>query len=136
MLALIIVSLSVLSVTSDSSTDIAALIRLFQKEDQDSDGILTTAQFINGLESVFINLVYYIQGIAKKKEKINDFGREFVGRKHLKGTIHIHLINAWLDSEELQNAYLDWQHTTDEGEDHHSKFHKHNKQRLAKKQEK
>lgn len=59
MLALIIVSLSVLSATSDSSTDIAALVRLFQKEDLNSDGILTTAQFINGLESAFVNLVKF-----------------------------------------------------------------------------
>lgn len=66
-----------------------------------------------------------MQGLEKNKKELNNFGREFIGRKHVKGSIQLTSIESWLRSEELQNAYLDWVHINEEAEDHHSRGHKH-----------
>lgn len=68
-----------------------------------------------------------MQGFEKKKSIVNNFGREYIGRKHVKGSIHLSSIENWLQTEDLQNAYLDWVHITEEAEDHHSHSHKHKK---------
>lgn len=117
--------LILLSFASSQDSDLSTLLRLFQKEDKDQDGILTSAQFIQGLVSAFIN-----QGVEKDHDLINSFGREFLGRKKTRGSVRLDAIEAWLQREELQQGYADWKHVKDEGEGHHHRAHKHRKARF------
>lgn len=115
-LAFVFMNLLILSYSqSDNVT-----FRLFEKEDKDLDGILTTSQFIEGLISAFVNL-----GIDNDKQLINDFGWEFAGHKKTKGSISLLLIKEWIKTEELISSYNEWRHIIEEGESHHIAGHKH-----------
>lgn len=99
--------------------------RLFGKEDTDNDGKLTTSQFVNGLTSAFVSM-----GIEKDQETINNFGREFAGRKHTKGVVLISDIKVWVENEEIINAFADWIHIVEEGDAHLSPHHSHMKEQM------
>ncbi|OMJ68781.1 hypothetical protein SteCoe_33667 [Stentor coeruleus] len=108
-----------LLILSYSQTD-NVTFRLFEKEDKDLDGILTTFQFIKGLTSAFVNL-----GIDNDIQLINDFGWEFAGHKKTKGSISLLLIKEWIKTEELISSFNEWRHIIEEGENHHIAGHRH-----------
>ena len=118
--------LAFLTTVLAADSDVSNLLRLFQKEDKDKDGVLTSAQFVQGLISVFVN-----QGLEKDFSLVNSFGREFMGRKRTRGVVRLEAVEAWLTAEELQNAYADWKHIKDEGEGHHHRQHKHRRAGFA-----
>lgn len=94
--------------------------RLFEKEDSDNDGKLTTSQFVDGLISAFVNM-----GVENDKQSINDFGWEFAGRKKTKGSIPLSLVNNWIQSDEMRASFIEWKYISEEGETHHLPGHKH-----------
>ncbi|OMJ86945.1 hypothetical protein SteCoe_11414 [Stentor coeruleus] len=102
-----------------SQTD-NVVYRLFEKEDSDNDGKLTTSQFIEGLISAFVNM-----GVENDKQSINDFGWEFAGHKKTKGSIPLAVVNQWIQTDELRLSFIEWKYISEEGEAHHLPGHKH-----------
>lgn len=100
-------------------------IRLFGKEDTDNDGKLTTSQFVNGMTSAFISM-----GVEKNQATINNFAREFAGKKHTKGVVLVSDIKIWVESEEIINTFADWLHIFEEGDAHSSPHHNHMKEKM------
>jgi hypothetical protein len=58
-------------------------------------------------------------------QNVNDFGREFAGRKLTKGVIKIKDVLSWFQTNEIFEAYQDWLYIIEEGENHHSSSHIH-----------
>ena len=61
---------------------------------------------------------------------INNFGREFVGRKKAKGVVLLQDVKQWINSRDIFNAFSDWQHIIEEGDLHLSPMHEHKKQMM------
>ena len=58
-------------------------------------------------------------------QNVNDFGREFIGRKQTKGAVKISDVKTWFETNEIFEAYQDWKYIIEEGENHHSADHIH-----------
>ena len=92
--------------------DLESAFQLFEKEDHDKDGKITSSQFTQGLRNYFLRTNF-----ERQRELTNNFGREFLGRKKTRGSVSLDDVKKWLSSKEILKEFAYWKIVEEAGDE-------------------